>query len=62
MITFTPPIKKNKSHKKIKDTDYVVSVHKNTVLYYKTVNDNNSHKKRVDQSIIPEIVLPEDYE
>ena len=48
--------KNNKSH------DYVVSVQKNTVLYYTKVNKNKTYKERVNNSIIPDIVLPEDYE
>ena len=48
--------KNNKSH------DYVVSVQKNTVLYYTKINKNKTYKERVNNSIIPDIVLPEDYE
>ena len=53
---------KNPKSKNSTKPDYIVSVHTNTVLYYTKVDKNKNHKQRVDNSIIEEIVLPEDYE
>lgn len=52
----------NYSTKNNKSYDYVVSVQKNTVLYYTKVKKNKTYKERVNSSIISDIVLPEDYE
>jgi hypothetical protein len=53
---------KNSESKKNQKPYYIVSVQKNTALYYKQVDHNKSYQQRLNNSIIEDIVLPEDYE